>query len=265
MKKLVFNGSINGKNYTDRSQFIEDLKTAKELKSVSYNEEEVDVCEAPDTECKCKKCQKEIDMTDLTPAQKEQVKALDDMFKDIFGKGMNDIFGGFLKATQASNLLTYADEKQTDEEPEEDIHFMSQDELLEKYVLPETTYKFTGEARDECELDKFDKHLQSLVSEFGEEEWDENVDCEFIKDALSDEINKLSKQIDSVEKRTRSIDEKIADLEAILEIKKRHGFDYVKEDELYEEYTKQFDILYNYESYKRLLVEYYKELLKMIA
>lgn len=268
MKKRIFSGSINGKNYEDRTQFIRDLNAASELTSVSYNEQEVNVDdETPNTECKCKNCQKEIDVTDLTDAQKEKVKAIDNMFKDIFGVGMTDVFGGFLKAVQADKLLKPVENKQTntDETENDDIHFMSQDELINKYVFPETSYKFDGSARDEYELDKFDKHLNDLTEDFCEEEWDENVDDEYVKDTFTNEIDKLTKQIESIEKKTRTIDEKLSDLENIIEIKKRHGFDYVKEDELYEEYTKQFDILCNYESYKRLLVEYYKELLKYIA
>lgn len=264
MKKEIFTGTINGKQYNDFTQFSKDLGNTEDFKSVNFSLKNIECDEQPETDCKCTNCQKEIDMEDLTPEQKAKVQHLDNMLNEIFGQSMTDIFGSFLKAFQEDKIIKPV-EKHEDEPTQDNVHFMSYDEIVEKYVLPETTYKFTGGAQDEYELDKFDRHLQKLVVEFAQDEWDDDVDVDALKNMFINLIDKYNKQIESFEESLHLLDEKIADLETIIDLKKKYPALNSSEEETYYDYsTTDFDKTTNHESYVRLLVEYYKELLKYI-
>lgn len=264
MKKEIFTGTINGKQYNDLTQFSKDLGNTENFNSVNFSLENIECDEHPETDCKCTNCQKEIDMEDLTPEQKAKVQHLDNMLKEIFGKSMTDIFGGFLKAVQADKILKPV-EKNKDAPVQDDVHFMSQEEIVQKYVLPETTYKFTGGAQDEYELDKFDKYLQKLVVEFAMDEWDDDVDADALKNTFIKLIDKYNKRIESFEESLDLLDEQIADLETIIDLKKKYPVLNCKEERTHYDYsTTEFDKTTNYVSYARLRAEYYRELLKYI-
>lgn len=268
MSNRKFTGSINGKTYKNYQEFLNALALMndEDIKSIQYSEVTEDTQEEvlPKTDCKCKKCQKEIDMTDLNDKQKAQVKALDDTLKDIFGVGMTDIFGGFLKATQANNLLqplkeNTEDDKEIENEAAE-AHFMDEDELEEKYIFPMTSYEFTGTERDDLELDKFDRLLQRRLNEFQEENIADDVDLDYLSDRFKDAFDDVSHKSSETDLNLHAIDVKIAKYEKLLDAQSELGLDTETTKLQLKNLQLDFEKMDAKHSYFELLKKYYTDI-----
>lgn len=269
MSNRKFTGSINGKTYKNYQEFLDALALMNDadIKSIQYSEVTEDTHEDthPETDCKCKKCQKEIDMTDLNDKQKAKVKALDGVLKDIFGVGMTDIFGGFLKATQANNLLQplkeNADEDDNEIENEAaEAHFMDEDELEDKYIFPMTSYEFTGTERDDLELDKFDRLLQRRLNEFQEENIADDVDLDYLSDRFKDAFDNVSHKSSETDLNLHAIDVKIAKYEKLLDAQSELGLDTETTKLQLKNLQLDFEKMDAKHSYFELLKKYYTDI-----
>lgn len=256
-----FIGTINGVQYTDSKEFFNALQEGWEnemIHSISYS----------------------ASRTNEPVEKQEPVKEPSNMnsFLD-YDKFVQNIFSAFMGALLGHNAPVNKRacdpiqpqnpvEKQEPEKhaPENKNEFFSVDAIVNKYVMKQTTYQFTGTDQDDQELDKFDKYLLDKSIEFQKEDLHlATKEClDAIKGYFTRAMFGAEQGKHDTENRLRDIDEKMAKYEKLIEIQEEIGDEVLTEynntKERYSSLTDEFDKVEAEQNYYRLLIEYYTNL-----
>lgn len=251
-----FIGTINGVQYTDSKEFFNALQKEwnnNSIQSIEYS----------------------ASRTNEHVEKQEPVKEPSNMNSPLdYDKFFDNIFSAFMGALLGHNRPVnkrVCDPIQTQapvekQEPENKNEFFSVDAIVNKYVMKQTTYQFTGTEQDDQELDKFDKYLLDKYIEFQKEDLHlATKEClDAIKGYFARALFAAEQGKHDTENRLRDIDEKMARYEKLIEIQEEIGDELTQEKnstkERYSSLTNEFDRVEAEQNYYRLLIEYYTNL-----
>lgn len=251
-----FIGTINGVQYTDSKEFFNSLQEGWKngmIHSISYS----------------------ASRTNDNVEKQEPVKEPSNMNNLLdYDKFVDNIFSAFMGALLGHNrpvnkracdpIQTQAPVEQ--QKPENKAEFFSVDAIVNRYLMKQTTYKFTGTEQDDQELDKFDKYLLDMYIDFQKENLHlATKEClDALKGYFTRALFGAEQGNHDTENRLRDIDEKMAKYEKLIEIQEEIGDELSNESnntkERYSNLTKEFDKVEAEKNYYRLLIEYYTNL-----
>lgn len=263
-----FIGKINGVEYANREEFYKALGELKpeDIKSISLVEQ------STHEENMIPEHLKESSKPEEKPAKKEERLNYD---ANEAVEALFDLFGAFVKSLQGHNKPVQkacncnkneCKEKKVEQPVEKQIKKPTFDEVMEHFGFKETTYEFTGEERDELELDKFDGLLARRAGEFSEIDWD-SFDCDELtelREEFAERYTKAGRAYEKIVEEQHKLDNTLAKVERLIDAYRDLDMDTDEAQEKYKNLQQEFDILDNKSNYYELLKHYYAEIIKVI-
>lgn len=247
-----FIGTINGVQYTNREDFYKALKKLKQndIKQISYSEQTV---ETP--------VENEVE----TPTQEEFKQAI-----DLFGA----IFSSFLGALVGHNALKPQPSNENDnsnlieKQPNTAVEHSQVDfeSIANEYIFGETTYEFTGDERDELELDKFDQFLQKKLQTLKNIDFIGPYETELVelREKFAADFKRVSDCRNDIDKKLHALDEKLAKTEQLINLTRDLEMPYSEYEAMYKNQQVDFDITENRGNYYGILQQYYRDVVSFI-
>lgn len=247
-----FTGTINGVQYTDREDFYKALKKLKQndIKQISYSEQAVE-----------EQVEKEIE----TPTQEEFKQAID-LFGALFGSFLGTLVGHNTLKSQPSNENDNAHLQEKQPNPIVERQHVDFERVAEEYLFGETTYEFTGDVRDELELDKFNKFLQKKLQTLKDMDFTGPYETELVelREKFAADFKRVFDCRNETTQKLHELDEKLAKTEQLINLTQDLGMPSSEYEEMYKNQQVEFDIIENRSNYYGLLQEYYHGVVSFI-